>query len=369
MNVNGRTEKIALGVLVIGSVVLAYHMTKPLMLVVAAAAAAASLLANLFATFVTKLRGRKRLAALTSVAVILLALLGPVGTLLGFGGHRLASELLSLTSALRSDDNTALESFLARTGPLRPLVETGLDTIGAKAGGWLPTIAAAATRSLGVVGHAAATVLIGLFLFSVALYYFLLNGGDWAARAVRIVPLPDRDVRLFFHRFRQTALGILVGNFGTAATQATVATVGYLVCRAPAPLLFGAVTFVAALIPLVGPALIWLPLAGWLWVSGHTVAAIGLAIYGVAVISTIDNFVRPLLTKRGVPIHSLLLFLALFGGVATYGLTGIFWGPFVMVLAVTSVELWEDKVSQSDGASGTQSDHRIDAGGAPRRQP
>ncbi|MCU1279830.1 MAG: hypothetical protein JWM53_3376 [bacterium] len=341
----GRTEQIALGVLVIGSLLLAYRMTRPLLLVVAAAAASASLLLGVFTSLLARFRGRSRLAATATVAGLLLCVLGPVGVLAAFGGRRIVVEVAALSSTLHSGNATLAERVLEHAGPLRPVAESALASIG-KAAGFMPALAQAATRSLGLVGHAAVSVVVGLFLFAVALYYFLLRGGAWAARLMRLVPLPDDDVRLFFHRFRLTALGILVGNLGTAATQATVASIGYLVFGVPAPFLFGAATFVAALIPLVGPALVWLPLVAWTWISGHTAAAIGLFVYGLAVVSTVDNFVRPVLTRRGVPIHPLLLFLALFGGIASYGFSGVFWGPFVMVLAVTSVELWEELVAR-----------------------
>jgi predicted PurR-regulated permease PerM len=338
-----RIERIALAAIVVASLFLAYRMTRPLLFSLAAAAAVASLCGGIFRRACRRLGGRQRLTAALMVVILFVGVLAPLLTLGAWLGRHVVTEAVEVVTTLRSGDAALIEQTLNKAGPLRSIAESALHAVEPKLAGWAPALAQSATRSLGAVGHVAARLAVGGFLFAVALYYFLLHGASWSKRLVSIVPLPPEDVRLFLTRFRQTAAGILIGNLGTAGTQALVATGGYLVCGAPAPLLFGALTFVAALIPLVGPALVWLPLAAWIGFAHSAVAGIGLAAYGVLVISTIDNFVRPLLTRRGLPLHPLLLFVAVFGGVATYGLAGVFWGPFVTALAVTSVELWENR--------------------------
>jgi predicted PurR-regulated permease PerM len=347
-----RVEVIALAALVLASLFLAYRMTRPLLFVLAAAAASSSLCSGLFRRLSRRLRGRRRLAAISMVIVLFVGVLGPVLTLGTWASRRVVLEAVDIVTTLRNGDTALIEQTLQRAGPLRPIAEPILRTVVPKLAGWAPSLAQAATHSLSVLGHAAVRLAVGGFLFAVAFYYFLLRGRSWANRMISIVPLPEEDVRLFLTRFRQTAAGILIGNVGTAATQALVATGGYLIFGAPAPLLFGAATFGAALIPLVGPALVWLPLAAWIGFGKSALAGVGLALFGALIISTVDNFIRPVLMRRGLPLHPLLLFIAVFGGIATYGFAGVFFGPFVMALAMTSIELWEERVNRSKPESG-----------------
>jgi predicted PurR-regulated permease PerM len=199
--------------------------------------------------------------------------------------------------------------------------------------------------------RAALSIGVGLFLLAVALYYFFLDGHRWRERFVRLVPLPAEVTQTFFDRFHRVSVAVLVGNFGTALAQALAATLGYFLFGAPVPLVWGAATLFAALIPVVGPALVWLPVALAVGVDRGWLRGGGLALYGLVVISTIDNVVRPLLTKRGLQLHPLLVFIAVFGGVISFGLAGLFVGPLVIALVVSVLEVYERHVEGQGGAS------------------
>jgi sporulation protein YlmC with PRC-barrel domain len=152
------------------------------------------------------------------------------------------------------------------------------------------------------------------------------------------------------------SLAVLVGNLGTAFAQAAAATLGYFIFGAPVPLIWGAATLFAALIPLVGPALVWVPMAIVVGVGHGWLRGAGLALYGLLVVSTVDNVVRPLLTKRGLQLHPLLVFVAVFGGMLAFGFVGLFVGPFVIALLITVLEVYERHVSGALGASAAAGD-------------
>jgi predicted PurR-regulated permease PerM len=119
----------------------------------------------------------------------------------------------------------------------------------------------------------------------------------------------------------------------TAATQGILATIGYWVAGAQTPLLLGAFTFIAALIPFVGPVAIWLPVAASLFFAGNTAAGIGLAIWGTLVVSLVDNVLRPYLIGREMRLPLLWLLLAILGGLKLFGFLGIVVGPIALALA------------------------------------
>jgi predicted PurR-regulated permease PerM len=126
---------------------------------------------------------------------------------------------------------------------------------------------------------------------------------------------------------------VVFGLIGTALVQGVIAGIGYALFSVPSPVALGALTFVASFIP-AGPALLWAGAAIYLLLGGNSGAAIGMALYGLLLVSSIDNVLRPLLISGGeVRIHFLVVFFGVLGGLATFGMLGLFLGP--VLLSVT----------------------------------
>jgi len=109
---------------------------------------------------------------------------------------------------------------------------------------------------------------------------------------------------------------------------------------------FGVLAAVAALLPLVGTSLVWLPAAGALVLQGRVGAAVFLAIWGIAVVSSVDNFLRPLVISGRAQISTLPVFLGLLGGIGAFGPIGIVLGPVVVALALALFRFAEEAVRQ-----------------------
>ena len=138
---------------------------------------------------------------------------------------------------------------------------------------------------------------------------------------------------------RGTVVGVMLGIVGTAAAQGTVAMIGFLIAGVPAAMLLGFATFFLSMIP-VGPPLIWGGAAAWLYDQGATGWAIFLVLYGLFVISSIDNFVKPILIARGAGMSILLIALGVLGGVLVFGFIGIFLGPVLLALGDMLLQRW-----------------------------
>lgn len=138
---------------------------------------------------------------------------------------------------------------------------------------------------------------------------------------------------------RSTVMGVMVGIVGTAAAQALVALIGFLIAGVPGAVLLAAATFFLSMIP-IGPPLIWGGAAFWLYDQGQTGWAIFMAVWGVAVISSVDNFVKPVLISRTASLPILLIALGVFGGVLAFGFIGIFLGPVLLALGNVLAEKW-----------------------------
>ncbi|HJV91874.1 MAG TPA: AI-2E family transporter [Azonexus sp.] len=136
-----------------------------------------------------------------------------------------------------------------------------------------------------------------------------------------------------------TVVGVMLGIVGTAAAQGTVAMIGFLIAGVPGAMLLGFATFFLSMIP-IGPPLIWGGAAAWLWGQEQTGWAIFLILYGLFVISSIDNFVKPILIARGAGISILLIGLGVLGGVFVFGFIGIFLGPVLLALGHMLLSRW-----------------------------
>jgi predicted PurR-regulated permease PerM len=174
------------------------------------------------------------------------------------------------------------------------------------------------------------------FKFSItvlALFFFYLDGERLSQTAIRLARMAFPRSPQVVQHVGQVVRAVVFGLVGTALVQGLMAGIGFALFQVPSPVALGALTVVASFIP-GGPMLIWAAAALGLLLAGSTTGAIGMAIYGVLLISSIDNVLRPLLISGGeVPIHFLIVFFGVLGGLAAFGMLGLFLGPVLLSVA------------------------------------
>jgi predicted PurR-regulated permease PerM len=186
-------------------------------------------------------------------------------------------------------------------------------------------------------GQVASTVM------TVITYYFLLrNGPGWVGQLKQALPLEREHAESLTRIAATTVNAVFRGVILTAAVQAVLAGIGFWLAGAPAAVVLGGITMVAALIPLVGPVAVWLPVAIGLMVSGRVGPGIGLFLWGALVVSMVDNFLRPFVIGRETKLPVLWLFLALLGGLKTFGFLGILLGPIVLALFLACIRIYSE---------------------------
>lgn len=198
----------------------------------------------------------------------------------------------------------------------------------------------------------AATVLaVGAVTFVAAFYTFLLKGQVLHEWLLLHSPLERGQFHRLSAAFTEVGRGLLIGVGLTALLQGALATVGYLVCGVPQALVLGLVTVIASLIPSVGSGLVWAPVTAGLALSGRPGAAIAMLAIG-CVVSVVDNLVRPLLAQYGeLRMNGLLLFIAMLGGIAVFGASGLLLGPLLVRLAVEGLTMLRESQPESFPAS------------------
>jgi predicted PurR-regulated permease PerM len=139
-----------------------------------------------------------------------------------------------------------------------------------------------------------------------------------------------------------TTRAVVYGIGLTALAQALLAGVGYYFSGSPSPILLTIITFVVALIPF-GTPFAWGAVSIWLMSQGHTAEGIGLALWGVLVISWVDNLIRPIVISGATKIPFIIIFIGVLGGLTAFGFVGLFIGPVVLAIGLA---VWREWISQ-----------------------
>ena len=186
---------------------------------------------------------------------------------------------------------------------------------------------------------AIASTVVHFSLMLVAMFFLLLDGKRLVQWIAKVTPLPTQQILDICTDFRNVSVVILLSSLGTAGIQSVAALAGYLASGLPQPVFFTFITFVVAFIPAIGAASVVLAAAGLLFFTGHSEAALGLALWGVFAVSTVDNLVKPWLLKGRMEVDGGLIFFALLGGMATFGPAGLVAGPLILSFFLAVVRL------------------------------
>jgi predicted PurR-regulated permease PerM len=171
--------------------------------------------------------------------------------------------------------------------------------------------------------------------------FFLLRDGAEIREAVRgISPLTRGQELEIVDHLTRTVKGILQSMVLVPLAQGVVALIGFWAFGVPAPLLWSLMVVFAALIPIVGSPLAWVPAGLYLMYEGSMAKGLGLLLYGAVLISGIDNVIKPLILKGAAQIHMLLAFLSILGGVFAFGPKGLIVGPIVLSLVLSAYRIY-----------------------------
>lgn len=177
------------------------------------------------------------------------------------------------------------------------------------------------------------TVLINFVLVTVFLYFLLLYGVDWSDRLASVIPLEHDATRRLFDTVRDSVVANVNGVLIVAMVQGALLAAAFWFIGLRAPLLWGAAGGLASIIPMVGPPLIWVPVAVGFLLTGAYWKAVVLGLWGMLVVGTVDNILRPIIVGAREKLHPVLIALAMIGGTFAFGPLGILLGPLIVSLS------------------------------------
>lgn len=332
-------RRTAVIVFVIILLVLSYLIVKPFLIAILTAAALAYIFYPLYLWALNRLPkmiNSPRLASLLTCLVIVLCVLIPAIFIMTIIFVETKTGYLYLRSLVDGYQNgTPLPPSLAQwSGYLPQIKEIGTDM----ASQFILMVQGV----LKGIPHVILSILITVF----SIYYFLVHGKDLYKFFSGIVPLPEGRYKQILNRFDDLSRGMIMGQIVVGLIQGILAWLGFWYLNVPNPVLWGFLTAIISIIPLLGAVIVWLPIVVYLALLGMATGeywrAVTLLLYGFFVISLIDNFLKPKIVGDHAKIHPLIILFGILGGIQLFGLPGILIGPLVLTIFDVVIEIYKE---------------------------
>lgn len=301
-----------------------------------------------------QLGGRPKLAALVMVLLVPVALLLPLMLV----GGMLVEEVKSFDIG---EVVAHVESGLAaggEGGKLRPRLDSAAEFLGYEDFDALSGALQKGTQELarrfvtGSLAKGVLDVLFAPFLFLfgfvvmlITLYFVYCDGKRLRDVVVDVSPFTLPETERILDSLRGTTTAALLGGVLVALIQGGLGSVSFAIAGLDAPVLWGLVMAGASLFPFGGTALVWAPAAVYLFITGSTGAGIFLVVWGLVIVGTADNVLRPwILSRTGAhDVHPMMLFFAIMSGIGLFGISGVVFGPLLLALITTVLRIYRER--------------------------
>ena len=194
----------------------------------------------------------------------------------------------------------------------------------------------AITSTLVGVGQITFDFVVSFFIMLYVLFFLLRDGQRLSDGIARAVPLQPAQTRKLLRQFVTVVRATVKGNVVVALIQGALGALAFWVIGIPGPMLWGALMAVLSLLPAVGAALVWAPVALYLLLTGSLLPGLGLIAWGVLVIGLVDNLLRPILVGRDTRLPDYVVLVATVGGISLFGLNGFVIGPVLAAMFLVS---------------------------------
>lgn len=303
----------------------------------------AFLLYPLHLRLAVRLRGKPQWSAALLTALTFVVIIGP---------------LTGLSAAFAAQVGDLLQLFQDRVGGQTmgnvlnltnvPWIAGGLDWLNnsfdvdlAQIRVWIAQGSREALQSLASLGGrafmGAVGTVIGFVLMLFMMFFFIRDGGEMLGTLRELIPMSEAHKAKLFDHLAAVTRAMVYGTGLTALIQGALVGIAFLIVSLPSPVVFGVVAALLGLLPFGGTAFVWGPAALVLALQGRWGAAIFMLVWGVVLVSLVDNVVRPMLVSGRANVGTLTIFIGVLGGLAAFGAIGLFLGPVVLALIIALI--------------------------------
>jgi len=328
-----------------------FVLVEPFLHTIILSAVLAIIFSPLNARLFTKLGQRGNLAAgLTSILVVVLILLPTAFLVWGLITEGMSSMLAIRSWAdrndfgelMRSDRFVPIFTWARETLPFVSLDEATLQAkLLAFTQRFTQSILDASTT---VVGNMAKLVL-RFFLMIFMIFYFLREGRGIVHKIKYLAPLRTHQEDFIIESLQRVSRAVLLGSLLIAVLQGLVGSLGLWIVGIP-PLFWGVMMGLAALIPVIGTGLIWIPATAYLYFFGDWRMTLFFLFYNVVIVTNIDTILRPMLMRKAAQVSPFYIFLAILGGIHAFGALGIIYGPLILTFLMVMIKIYSEEYKE-----------------------
>lgn len=293
---------------------------------------------------VAGLRNRNGWAAFASLALIVVIVILPLGLV----AASVTQEASALVERVRAGD-IQIGAYLQKVIDALPawvhglLERFGLANLGLMQKKLVASVGQsgqALTAQAFIIGQNTLDFVVSFFVMLYMVFFLLRDGRSLADGIARAIPLRADHTQRLLAQFSTVVRATVKGNVVVALIQGALGALAFWVLGLPGPMLWGAVMALLSLLPAVGAALVWGPVAAYFLFTGEIARGVGLAAWGVLVIGLVDNVLRPVLVGKDTRMPDYLVLVATLGGIAVFGLNGFVIGPVIAAMFLVAWDLF-----------------------------
>lgn len=324
---------------------LAVFVIGPLFKTVTAAFVLSYVFYPLYSFVYSKLKAKSVSALLVTVFVLILLTVPSVFVTNKlsdevFTGYIIAKQYLGGTKAVKCEGSVLCEFLPKDITEASPKVKAVLTDALGKGATYIFNKLTQTLLSL-------TTIVLQLFMILFIMYYMFKDGKVFVDKIKNVFPLKKQRQDALIEQFKNVASAVIYGTVLVALIQGILAGIGFYLFGVPSPIIWGMVTLMVSLVPFLGPFIVWVPASLLLMVSGYWsgdglifLRGVGLFLYGLLLVSGVDNVLKPKIIGRRAKVHPALVLLGVIGGINFFGIVGFIIGPVILAMFVTAIETY-----------------------------
>ena len=319
-------------VILLGLLVLAFFLIKPFIVAIILGLILAFILTPLYKKLLKLIRSPTATSLIITIVTVLV-----LAAALYFIAQITIKEAFNLYIEIQKVDfYTLINGFLSRIFETPDLSRQITTTIQQA----IITLTSSFTESAGKVLTNAPTIILELFVIFFVTYYTLKEGQRITNYIKEVLPFTSEVNERLIKRSREISSATIYGQVVVGIIQGAVAGIGFYIFVAPSPLFFTILAILLSIIPFIGPAFVWVPVSLVMIAMGNTTNGILMFVFGLLVVSSVDNIVKPGIVGRKGKINEVVALIGMLGGLALIGPVGIVVGPLILEYLLIFIELY-----------------------------
>ncbi|MGE4192481.1 MAG: AI-2E family transporter [Pseudodesulfovibrio sp.] len=348
---NGGIYKVFLIILLLFSLYLGFALVEPFMHTMIFSTVLAVLFTPVFNWALKLVGGRRAVASAMTVGIIVFALLLPMTFLFMALISQGVDSLVSLNAWIAQGaykpfvSMEALNHYLSVLHEQLPFLRLDEVQLQASVLQYSREFAQSMLSFGTQLARNGAKMILHFLLMVFILFYFLRDGTKMVAYIKHLSPLRPKQEDYIIDSLKRVARGVLMGCLLVAVLQGFAGGIGLAIAGIPA-FFWGGMMALSSLIPVLGTGLVWAPAVGYLFLSGEWKMALFLALWCGIFVVGIDTILRPIFMREAARVSTFYIFIAILGGIYSFGMLGIFYGPLILSFVMVMLQIYLDEYAE-----------------------